>query len=122
MALAECEHIQILVATGDKELCRPGVTIKFSGNTVSGPIFWLAKGDVDIEGTLDLSGGNGALFVPSTTSFERQPSVPGSGGFAGGVGGNSAEAPLPGNGIGGGAAGFPASPSGLGESIVAINC
>jgi hypothetical protein len=92
-----------------------GVTIRFSGNTVNGPIFWLTQGDVDIEGTLDLSGGNGASFIPTTASFERQPSVPGSGGFAGGVGGNlQQQAALPGSGIGGGAAGVSGSQVGLG--------
>jgi hypothetical protein len=92
-----------------------GVTVKFSGNNVNGPIFLLAQGDVDIEGTLDLSGGNGAPYMPSVnTSFERQPAIPGSGGFAGGVGGNTTQAPLPGNGTGGGAAGTLANGNGVG--------
>jgi hypothetical protein len=89
-----------------------GVTVKFSGNTLNGPIFWLAQGDVDIEGVLDLSGGNGAPAALSTTSFERQPSVPGSGGFAGGVGGNPTQLPLPGGGTGGGVP----LPNGTGQS------
>src|SRR5260221_7875195 len=36
-----------------------GVTVKLSGNTLNGPVFWLAQGDVSINGTLDLNGGKG---------------------------------------------------------------
>ncbi len=80
-----------------------GITVKLSGNTLNGPVYWLASGNVDIEGTVDLSGGNGA--VPTINPFVRVPAVPGSGGYVGGVGGNSAQAALPGRGPGGGLAG-----------------
>src|SRR2546427_4320739 len=36
-----------------------GVTVRLSGNLINGPVFWLAQGDVDIEGVIDLSGANG---------------------------------------------------------------
>src|SRR5262249_16280347 len=36
-----------------------GVTIKLSSKKLSGPIYWLATGDVTIAGTLDLAGENG---------------------------------------------------------------
>jgi hypothetical protein len=80
-----------------------GVTVKLSGNTINGPVFWLAQGNVDIEGTVDLSGGSGANFTTST--FARVPAVPGPGGFPGGVGGDLAQPALPGSGPRGGAAG-----------------
>jgi hypothetical protein len=82
-----------------------GVTVKLSGNTVNGPVFWLAQGNVDIEGTVDLSGRNG--YAAGTQSFYRVPAVPGSGGYAGGVGGVGAQLAQPGGGTGGGAAGNP---------------
>ncbi len=89
-----------------------GVTVKLSGNTVNGPVFWLAQGDVDIEGIVDLSGGNSYAFT--SQSFFRIPSVPGSGGYAGGVGGVGSQLALSGSGTGGGAAGTPTSPAGAG--------
>ncbi len=79
-----------------------GVTVKLSGNTVNGPIYWLAQGDVDIEGTVDLSGGKG--YDATAQAFFRVASVPGSGGYAGGVGGVGTQAALPGSGTGGGTA------------------
>jgi len=89
-----------------------GVTVKLSGNTLNGPVFWLAQGDVDIEGTVDLSGGNGYAFT--SQSFFRIPSVPGSGGYAGGVGGVGSQLALTGSGTGGGVAGTANNPSGGG--------
>jgi hypothetical protein len=80
-----------------------GVTVKLSGNTLTGPIFWLASGDVNIEGTVDLSGGQG--YGATSNPFLRVTSVPGSGGYAGGVGGNNVQLPQPGNGPGGGISG-----------------
>src|SRR5579864_940708 len=37
-----------------------GVTVKIQGDTVTAPVIWLASGNVDIEGTIDLSGAAGA--------------------------------------------------------------
>src|SRR5712691_9731264 len=89
-----------------------GVTVKLSGNTVNGPVFWLAQGDVDIEGTVDLSGGKG--YDNTSQSFFRIPSVPSSRGYAGGVGGVGSQLALPGSGTGGGAAGTASNSSGAG--------
>src|SRR6266566_2463402 len=80
-----------------------GVTVKLSGNTLNGPVFWLAQGDVNIAGVIDLSGGKG--YDATSQSFFRIPSVPGSGGYAGGVGGVGSQLALSGSGTGGGAAG-----------------
>jgi hypothetical protein len=80
-----------------------GVTVRLSGNTLNGPVYWLASGNVDIEGAVDLSGGQGA--AATNNPFARVPAVPGSGGYMGGVGGNTSQAALPGGGPGGGAAG-----------------
>ena len=85
-----------------------GTTVRVSGWVFSSPVVWLAQGDVDIEGTLDLSGQHG--HGPGNPSL-RAPSEPGAGGYSGGVAtagaGQNATA---GNGPGGGqAAGFNAS-------------
>lgn len=63
----------------------PATTVTMSARQVNGPIYWLAQGDVTIDGTIVLSGqrGNpgGVLLVT-----DRRPSIPGPGGFPGGVG------------------------------------
>lgn len=87
-----------------------GVTVRLSGNTLNGPVYWLASGDVDIEGTVDLSGGPGV--AATTNPFARVPAVPGSGGYIGGVGGNTVQAALPGSGPGGGAPSLPVAGGG----------
>lgn len=87
-----------------------GVTVSISGNTVTAPVIWLASGDVDIEGTIDISGAIGYSASPILDG--RRRSIPGPGGFSGGVGGKfdpSASTPQPvaqpGDGPGGGAGG-----------------
>jgi hypothetical protein len=82
-----------------------GVTVKLSSLQINGPVYWLAQGDVDIEGTIDLSGSVG--HTQRVDPFSRIPSIPGPGGYAGGVGGNysTQQGAFPGNGPGGGAAG-----------------
>ena len=92
-----------------------GVTVKLSGNTLNGPVYWLAQGNVDIEGTVDLSGGNGANAT--TNPFFVVPAVPGSGGYVGGVGGVGSQVALPGSGTGGGAAGTASGGQGAGGSF-----
>jgi hypothetical protein len=77
-----------------------GITVKMTGNVINGPVIWLAQGDVNIGGTIDLSGGDGYNYNPNP--FARVPSVPGPGGFAGGVGSLSSQLSLPGSGPGGG--------------------
>jgi hypothetical protein len=83
-----------------------GVTVKMSSNNLNSPIYWLAQGAVTINGTLDLSGENGAP-VSSVTSI-RVPAAGGPGGYSGGIGGNLGASSLPptlGNGPGGGQVG-----------------
>jgi len=88
-----------------------GVTVRLSGRNLSGPVYWLATGNVTIAGTIDLNGENGAGYT--NTESARVIAYPGAGGYAGGVGGGrstsgTALAPQPGSGPGGGAAGNPA--------------
>jgi hypothetical protein len=51
-----------------------GVTVKLSAKLLQGPVFWLAQGPVQIEGTIDLDGENGG----------QMPSLAGAGGYPGG--------------------------------------
>ena len=81
-----------------------GVTITLTANVDNQPVYWLASGNVDIEGTLNLAGANGA---PVTLDVDvRLPAVAGSGGYGGGVGGNgsTSQNATAGSGPGGGAA------------------
>jgi hypothetical protein len=75
-----------------------GVTVKLSGQILHGPVYWRATGDVDIEGTLDLSGGVGAPETNLTAL--RTPAIPGAGGYAGGVGGSVSRNSPPEPGLG----------------------
>jgi hypothetical protein len=61
----------------------PGVTVTLSAKEINGPVYWLATGPVQIDGIVDLSGQlpYEGLPIPS----ERKPSVPGPGGYPGGV-------------------------------------
>ena len=80
-----------------------GVTVRLTAKYLNGPVFWLATGNVLINGTIDLSGANGHPIANSPAG--RIPSLPGAGGFGGGVGGNTSGTtlPQPGNGpLGGG--------------------
>jgi hypothetical protein len=52
-----------------------GVTLKLSSEFLIGPVFWLAQGPVQIDGTIDLDGADGG----------RAPSLAGAGGFPGGA-------------------------------------
>jgi len=65
-----------------------GVTVKLTAQVLGGPIYWLASGAVDIEGTLDLSGAPG--YPPTSLISQRIQAIPGPGGFPGGVGGSGA--------------------------------
>ena len=61
------------------------VTVRLSGRILRGPVYWLASGDVTINGTIDLNGENG---VPARPILDgRTRAMPGAGGFSGGVGG-----------------------------------
>lgn len=70
-----------------------GVTVKLSGDSLNGPVYWLAQGDVDIEGTVDLDGQAGP--PPAAILAARTRAIPGAGGFAGGVGGKYDTFPIP---------------------------
>lgn len=87
-----------------------GVTLKLTGQSLNGSVFFLAQGAVQINGTIDLNGEAGAdlpsVFVPAN----RKPSIPGAGGYAGGVGSSPTDPPQGGFGPGGGAVAAPNSP------------
>lgn len=84
-----------------------GVTVRLTAKFLDGPVYWLATGDVLINGTIDLSGGNGHLIT--NQPLQRIPSTPGAGGFAGGIGGHFSStrpsSPQRGNGPAGGGPG-----------------
>ncbi len=80
----------------------PGVTVKFTSKVLTGPIYWLASGDVTIAGTIDLNGENGS--DTTTVSSLRVPAAAGAGGYGGGVGGGPSFPAQSGNGPGGGVA------------------
>lgn len=97
-----------------------GVTVGLSGRILKGPVYWLASGDVAINGVISLNGESGALPTPVLDGRTR--AMPGPGGFAGGVGGKQdpsspstlAASPVaqPGDGPGGG----------LAAAVTAIDC
>ena len=78
------------------------VTVVLSGQNLSGPMFWLAQGDVRINGHIASDGQPGSGFT--TDVALRVPSIPGPGGYSGGVGGGGLNnsAAMAGNGPGGG--------------------
>lgn len=84
------------------------VTVKIPATAVNGPVFWLAAGDVQIDGIVDLNGEDGQSSQGSL-DVGRIPSVPGAGGFGGGTGGTVSTDPTPGNGPGGGKTFFSSS-------------
>src|SRR6266702_3336633 len=87
-----------------------GVTVTFNKNVANTPVYMLASGDVNIAGTIDVSGTNG-------TSNDIGKGGPG--GFNGGYGGGSGT--LGGNGMGpgsGGAGGTTYGGAGGGGAIV----
>jgi hypothetical protein len=51
------------------------VTVKLTSKNLNGPVFWLASGSVQIDGTIDLNGDDGGLW----------PSLAGAGGYPGGA-------------------------------------
>src|SRR2546426_4327554 len=62
----------------------PGVVVKMPFNKLQGlPVVWLATGAVQIDGTIDLNGQPGSSAAPGVLN---RASVPGSGGYPGGVG------------------------------------
>jgi hypothetical protein len=82
-----------------------GVTVRLSATYIDGPVVWLATGAVTINGTIDLKGEDGQNQTTIPSNGGRFPSVPGAGGYPGGVG-NYSDTPgspaQPGAGPGGG--------------------
>jgi len=86
-----------------------GLTVLLTANKVNCPVYWLSQGDVNVSGTVNLAGQSGAPMTQDAAV--RIPAVPGSGGFPGGIGGNTAtnQNATAGGGPGGGAAGSTSS-------------
>jgi len=82
-----------------------GVTVRLTSKILSGPIFWLAQGNVTIGGTIDLTGETGHQSTSNVA--DRVPAAGGAGGYSGGVGGSASVPPTAGNGPGGGQAATP---------------
>ena len=76
-----------------------GVTVTFATPYANGtpPVVWLAAGDVDISGTLNLNGANGQVDIDSL----GQEAKGGPGGFAGGLGRGDGYGPGGGEGVDG---------------------
>jgi hypothetical protein len=96
------------------------VTLVLSSQSLTGPVFWLAQGDVHIDGFINVSGHDGP--APGGDPSLRVPAAPGPGGYAGGVGGIAAgvfKASPAGSGFGpgGGAAGVASSFHGNGGTF-----
>lgn len=83
-----------------------GVTLRLRGVDLQfAPVYWLAQGAVEIEGAVDLSGEGGHDLQLGN----RRPSMPGPGGFPGGVGSTDDSPAQPGLGPGGGRVGISGS-------------
>ena len=76
-----------------------GVTVRLTARKINGPVFWLASGAVQIDGVIDLDGEDGQGLSPTGVPM---PTVPGAGGFAGGVKGGPGFGPFGGPGLSGG--------------------
>lgn len=74
------------------------VIVHLSSTYIGGPVYWLASGDVTIDGTVDLSGEAGQAYG----SVPRRYSIPGPGGYPGAPPAGSDGKGLPGLGPGGG--------------------
>ena len=86
-----------------------GVTINLlASNLRNKAVTWLATGNVTIAGTLNLSGASGGQVTVSSAGAPsgRAQTMPGPGGYAGGVGSQGGLAPEAGAGPGGGPAGL----------------
>jgi hypothetical protein len=73
-----------------------GTTLRFKGNPLNTPVYLLATGDINIQGTIDVSGSAGII---------NQRGVGGPGGFDGGIGSTTTQPHGEGQGPGGGKAG-----------------
>src|SRR5207302_6635415 len=61
-----------------------GITVRLSGRILRGPVFWLATGDVRIDGVIDLNGQKGASETFNLAIRSRD--MPGAGAYSGGIG------------------------------------
>ena len=77
-----------------------GVTVRLGADVLgTRPVIWLATGDVEINGVLDLNGQGGHDGANTTP---RVPAIAGAGGYSGGIGGTTVFSGSPGSGPGGG--------------------
>ena len=87
-----------------------GTTVRLSNWVLNGPVYWLAEGNVLVQGTVDLSG---KIGHPPNAPISRAPNEAGAGGYSGGLAANGAisgQNATSGSGPGGGqAAGFDAT-------------
>lgn len=80
----------------------PGVNVNLLPQRLSGPVFWLAQGAVQIDGVIDLSGRDGIDSAAILNDANRGPARPGPGGFSGGLPATPTSGATPGAGPGGG--------------------
>ena len=79
-----------------------GVTLRFESNATNTPVVILATGNVTIDGSIDVSGGNATdagVAGDGNLGDDGLPGIGGPGGFAGGAGG-TITSPAGGNGLG----------------------
>lgn len=94
-----------------------GVMLRLRGLKLQfAPVYWLAQGAVQIDGAVDLSGEGGH----DRTLGNRRPSMPGPGGFPGGVGKTADSPAQPGLGPGGGAVSISGSHGTAGSSCFSV--
>lgn len=79
----------------------PGVIVRLTARKINGPIFWLAKGDIQVDGIIDLNGEDGLKVEDYLAGAPRVPAIAGAGGFPGGVMAFGGSPALPGSGPGG---------------------
>jgi hypothetical protein len=63
-----------------------GVTLILRSPNMTAPVYWLATGDVQIDGIIDLNGQDGQNYTTITNCGARFSALPGAGGFGGGLG------------------------------------
>ncbi len=91
-----------------------GLTVRMLAPQLNwSPVYWLASGRVNVSGTINLVGEPGLDINVSTEN--HRPSIPGPGGFPGGIGQNNINPPTAGLGPGGGSP-APASTSAGGSA------
>ena len=80
----------------------PNITVVLKSPYLQAPVYWLATGDVQIDGIIDLSGGDGH-GINDPVLGNRKIAIPGAGGYPGGIGESlPTNEEQPGSGPGGG--------------------